>query len=103
MGAIHFLLRTVGMMLALLALLTDSFVLRSSLPTSSCLPLHMATTGEEKAAQLISGADLEVMLADLETPLVVDAYATWYDFGIPFVVLITTLYWVHSPRVPFHI
>jgi hypothetical protein len=41
--------------------------------------LRMATTGEEKAAQLVSGADLEVMLADLDSPLVVDAYATWYD------------------------
>ena len=40
--------------------------------------LHMAATGEEKAAPLISGADLEVMLADLDTPLVIDAYATWY-------------------------
>ena len=40
--------------------------------------VQMATTGEEKAAPLISGADLEVMLADLDTPLVIDAYATWY-------------------------
>jgi hypothetical protein len=40
--------------------------------------LFMAATGEEKAAPLISGADLEVLLADLDTPLVIDAYATWY-------------------------
>lgn len=39
--------------------------------------LSMAATGEEKAAPLISGADLEVLLADLDTPLVIDAYATW--------------------------
>ena len=39
--------------------------------------LFMAATGEEKAAPLISGADLEVLLADLDTPLVIDAYATW--------------------------
>lgn len=40
--------------------------------------VQMAATGEEKAAPLISGADLEVLLADLDTPLVIDAYATWY-------------------------
>ena len=40
--------------------------------------LLMAATGEEKAAPLITGADLEVLLADLDTPLVIDAYATWY-------------------------
>jgi hypothetical protein len=78
MAAIHLLIRTVGMMWALLTVLTDAYVLRNSRTVSfNSLPLRMATTGEEKAAQLISGADLEVMLADLETPLVVDAYATW--------------------------
>lgn len=41
----------------------------------------MAATGEEKAAPLISGADLEVLLADLDTPLVIDAYATWYGYS----------------------
>jgi hypothetical protein len=40
----------------------------------------MAATGEEKAAPLITGADLEVLLADLDTPLVIDAYATWCVF-----------------------
>jgi hypothetical protein len=40
--------------------------------------IQMAATDEEKAAPLISGADLEVLLADLDTPLVIDAYATWY-------------------------
>ena len=46
--------------------------------TKCSLIIQMAATGEEKAAPLISGADLEVMLADLDTPLVIDAYATWY-------------------------
>ena len=58
---------------------TSSNHLRYHISTSSS-SLHMATTGEEKAAPLISGADLEVMLADLDQPLVIDAYATWYDF-----------------------
>lgn len=33
---------------------------------------------EVKAAPLISGEELEVMLQDLEIPLIVDAYATWW-------------------------
>jgi hypothetical protein len=56
--------------------------------------VRMATTGEEKAAPLISGADLEVLLADLDTPLVLDAYATWYVFfsqGNNYVCLICLL------------
>ena len=32
---------------------------------------------EVKAAPLVSGAELEVMLTDWDEPLVVDAYATW--------------------------
>lgn len=32
---------------------------------------------EVKAAPLVSGSELEVMLTDWDEPLVVDAYATW--------------------------
>lgn len=32
---------------------------------------------EVKAAPLVSGAELEVMLTEWDEPLVVDAYATW--------------------------
>jgi hypothetical protein len=32
----------------------------------------------EKAAPVISGEELEMMMQDWELPLVVDAYATWY-------------------------
>ena len=32
---------------------------------------------EQKAAPLVSGEELELMLTDWEQPLVVDAYATW--------------------------
>lgn len=41
-----------------------------------------ASTDEEteKAAPVISGEELEMMMQDWETPLVVDAYATWYVF-----------------------
>lgn len=38
----------------------------------------MAEDDEPKAAPLVSGAELEVMLTEWDTPLVVDAYATWY-------------------------
>jgi hypothetical protein len=32
---------------------------------------------EVKAAPLVSGEDLEMMLTEWDLPLVVDAYATW--------------------------
>lgn len=32
---------------------------------------------EEKAVKDVTGAELEVMLTEWDTPLVVDAYATW--------------------------
>jgi hypothetical protein len=35
-----------------------------------------AATGE-KAAQDVTGEELEIMLTEWDTPLVVDAYATW--------------------------
>ena len=31
----------------------------------------------EKAAPLVSGEELELILTELEQPLVIDAYATW--------------------------
>jgi len=33
--------------------------------------------GEEKAAPMVTGAELEIMLTEWDQPLVVDAYATW--------------------------
>jgi hypothetical protein len=32
---------------------------------------------EEKAAPMVTGEELEVMLTEWEEPLVIDAYATW--------------------------
>lgn len=48
----------------------------SSSSSSSSSTVRLAAT-EEKAAPLVSGADLEVMLTEWDQPLVVDAYATW--------------------------
>lgn len=39
--------------------------------------LYMAD-GEVKAAPSVSGEELEVMFQDWDTPMVIDAYATWY-------------------------
>mmetsp|Transcript_22559 Transcript_22559/g.31489 ORF Transcript_22559/g.31489 Transcript_22559/m.31489 type:complete len:176 (-) Transcript_22559:207-734(-) len=36
-----------------------------------------AEGGEEKAAPMVTGAELEIMLTEWDQPLVVDAYATW--------------------------
>jgi hypothetical protein len=33
--------------------------------------------GEDKAAPMVTGAELEIMLTEWEEPLVIDAYATW--------------------------
>lgn len=35
---------------------------------------------DAKEAQLVSGEQLEVMLTEWDSPLVLDAYATWYVF-----------------------
>jgi thiol-disulfide isomerase/thioredoxin len=37
-----------------------------------------AAEGEEKAVAMVSGEDLELLLQNMEQPLVVDAYATWW-------------------------
>jgi len=37
----------------------------------------MRATAEEKAAPLVTGAELEVMLTEWDEPIVIDAYATW--------------------------
>jgi hypothetical protein len=64
----------------------------------------MAATGEEKAAPLITGADLEVLLADLDTPLVIDAYATWYVFvGVDFFGLDMTVTLVFDMSTIFYL
>ena len=54
------------------------------LPSTSTTALHETADGgdtdakqEVKAAPLVSGAELEVMLTEWDEPLVVDAYATW--------------------------
>jgi len=38
----------------------------------------MASTDEDKVAKSVTGEELELMLQDLDLPLVVDAYATWW-------------------------
>jgi hypothetical protein len=41
-------------------------------------PLRMAAEDTENFAPVVSGEELELALADMDQPLVVDAYATWY-------------------------
>jgi len=54
--------------------LGDASITRRSLEQRSSTQRNMA---EEKAAKQVTGADLEKMLQEWDTPLVVDAYATW--------------------------
>jgi len=45
--------------------------------TNRDMQLYMVDDTKEKAAPMVTGEELEKMLQEWETPLVVDAYATW--------------------------
>lgn len=59
--------------------ITEAFTSISGISTlrPSESKLFMGTDEETKAAPLVSGEDLEMMLTEWDQPLVVDAYATW--------------------------
>jgi hypothetical protein len=60
-------------------------------------------TDEVKAAQMVTGEELELMLTEWDLPLVVDAYATWYVMDVIW-ELLTALFLVdssHSVRLSF--
>lgn len=69
---------TLCLLLALVAQ-AESFVLVPSSPSRPFgrLSSGLAAEDTEKAAPAVTGADLEMMLQEWDTPLVVDAYATW--------------------------
>jgi len=46
-------------------------------PFTTSTQLFEGSSDVDEAAPSISGEELEVMMADFEQPLVVDAYATW--------------------------
>ena len=53
---------------------------QQQLATTSKASQLFASTEEdtaEKAAPMITGEELELMMQDWDTPLVIDAYATW--------------------------
>jgi thiol-disulfide isomerase/thioredoxin len=67
-------------LLLLLASSTFAFIAQqfTSSSSSKATMLHMAgDDAEVKAAPLVTGEELEMMLTEWDTPLVVDAYATW--------------------------
>jgi hypothetical protein len=61
--------------LALFAV-ASAFVVPNQAVHRRSMSLFAAT--EEKAASLVSGEELEMMLQELDQPLVIDAYATWW-------------------------
>jgi hypothetical protein len=61
--------------LLLLVSSTHAFTAPRSVQRSVSL---YAAEGEEKAVAMVSGEDLELLLQNMEQPLVVDAYATWW-------------------------
>jgi hypothetical protein len=73
--------RSLILHLLLLCSFAESFVVqplntaREQSRSSSLTRRFLA--GDDKAARLVSGEELEMMLQEWETPLCVDAYATW--------------------------
>ena len=66
----------VPLLLSLLALIqgSEAFV---PIGTSRDYQSTRLFAEDVKAAPLVSGEELELILTDLEKPLVIDAYATW--------------------------
>jgi hypothetical protein len=54
----------------------EAFATPSTSRTTSRIS-HLFMTDEVKAAPMVSGEELEMMLTEWDQPLVVDAYATW--------------------------
>ena len=57
-----------------------AFVVRPSaapIRPSTSTPLFATEADKDKAGLLVSGEELELMLQELDKPLVIDAYATW--------------------------
>jgi len=46
--------------------------------TTTSTKLFMAEGEEVKSAPMVNGEQLEMMLQEWDTPLIIDAYATWY-------------------------
>jgi hypothetical protein len=69
--------------LFLLALQVQAFVSNPSAPfvasrsTAGSTRLFAGEDTKDKAAPMVTGAELEIMLTEWEEPLVIDAYATW--------------------------
>eukprot|EP00526_Cylindrotheca_closterium_P023453 CAMPEP_0113635172 /NCGR_PEP_ID=MMETSP0017_2-20120614/18328_1 /TAXON_ID=2856 /ORGANISM="Cylindrotheca closterium" /LENGTH=168 /DNA_ID=CAMNT_0000545929 /DNA_START=81 /DNA_END=587 /DNA_ORIENTATION=- /assembly_acc=CAM_ASM_000147 len=64
-------------LILLTTLLACSNAFAPSLCGSKVVTQLQMAVGEDAAAPLVSGADLEMMLTEWDQPLVVDAYATW--------------------------
>jgi hypothetical protein len=60
------------------AFITPVLHLSSAFQQTTSSALFM--TDEVKAATTVTGEELELMLTEWDLPLVVDAYATWYDY-----------------------
>lgn len=56
------------------------FVVRPAVPSSSFVRpsiMPVFATDADKSGPLVSGEQLELILTELDKPLVIDAYATW--------------------------
>lgn len=67
-----------------------------------------AGVDEEKAVSMVTGEDLELLLQNMELPLVVDAYATWWyvpeaSFFADVLPLVRLSFDFHSFLIPHHV
>lgn len=60
--------------------MVDAFVVSPSRhhPHKALFAVEEDKVEEEKAVSMVTGEELELLLADMDQPLVLDAYATWW-------------------------
>lgn len=70
------IMNTIFVLFTLLCSYSNAFAPSVGSSTRGSVKLFMGDE-EPKAAPLVSGSDLELMLTEWDEPLVIDAYATW--------------------------
>ena len=66
--------------------LSSAFAPVSTTSSRRAIKLFMAEE-DDKAAPLVSGEELEMMLQEWDQPLVLDAYATWVSLHVSFILV----------------
>ena len=70
-------MKAIAFFVALFLSPTEGFTTPIVAKTITTSKSHLSMTDDVKAAPMVSGEELEMMLTEWDLPLVVDAYATW--------------------------